>query len=291
MNTGLALAEKYAFNKTKIHIMKKHILLLLALLAFNFSTFAQAPAAFKYQGVARNANGEVYKGQAIQLRFILLEEDGSTTPTPIYEEQHTVFTSPQGVFSVNIGEGTPIQGGFAGADWRNGSYSLQVKFNPNGGNNFIDLGKSRLLSVPYALHAETVSNTDDADADPNNEIQTISTDGKNIILSKNGGTISIADGIQGPKGDQGDAGPAGPQGPKGDQGDAGPAGPQGPKGDQGDAGPAGPKGDPGTYTSGSGIQITGDEISAIDADTTNEIQQLSLNGSNLTLSKGAVLFN
>ena len=311
--------------------MKKHILILLALLAFSLSTFAQAPAAFKYQGIARNANGEVYKGQAIQLRFILLEEDGSISPIPIYEEQHTVFTSPQGIFSVNIGEGTPIQGDFTGADWRNRSYSLQVKFNPSGGNNFIDLGKSRLLSVPYALHAETVSNTDDADADPNNEIQTISTDGKNIILSKNGGIIPLADGIQGPKGDQGiagpqgpkgdqgvagpagpqgpkgdqgvagpagpqgpkgdqgDTGPAGPQGPKGDQGDTGPAGSQGPKGDQGDAGPAGPqgpKGDPGTYTSGSGIQITGDEISAIDADTTNEIQQLSFNGNNLTLSKG-----
>ena len=278
--------------------MKKHTLTLLAFLAFSISTFAQSPAAFKYQGVARNADGEVYKGQAIQLRFVLLEENGSTNPITIYEEQHTVFTSPQGVFSVNIGEGTPVQGDFSGADWRHKSYSLQVKFNPNGSNNFIDLGKSRLLSVPYALHAETVSNADDADADPSNEIQTISTDGKNIILSKNGGTIPIADGIQGPqgergpegpqgpKGEQGTAGPIGPQGPKGEQGTAGPIGPQGPKGEQGDTGLQGPKGDAGSYTAGPGISISGDEISTLDTDPTNEIQTLDLTNNKLSLSYG-----
>ena len=48
--------------------------------------------------------------------------------------------------------------------------------------------------------------------------------------------------IQGPKGDTGATGPAGPQGLKGDTGATGPAGPQGPKGDTGATGPAGPQG-------------------------------------------------
>ena len=39
-----------------------------------------------------------------------------------------------------------------------------------------------------------------------------------------------ADGVSGPKGDKGDAGPQGATGPKGDKGDAGPTGPQGPAG-------------------------------------------------------------
>jgi hypothetical protein len=59
---------------------------------------------------------------------------------------------------------------------------------------------------------------------------------------------------QGPKGDQGIAGPKGDPGPqgvqgargeKGDKGDQGAQGIQGPRGDKGDAGPPGPKGDTG----------------------------------------------
>ena len=46
-------------------------------------------------------------------------------------------------------------------------------------------------------------------------------------------------GLEGPKGDQGDAGADGARGPKGDQGDTGATGAQGPKGDQGDAGATG----------------------------------------------------
>ncbi|HFV7913859.1 TPA: phage tail protein, partial [Escherichia coli] len=52
---------------------------------------------------------------------------------------------------------------------------------------------------------------------------------------------------QGPKGDTGERGPAGPQGPKGETGERGPAGPQGLKGDTGARGPAGLQG-PRGYT-------------------------------------------
>lgn len=45
---------------------------------------------------------------------------------------------------------------------------------------------------------------------------------------------------QGPKGDTGPQGPAGPQGPTGDAGPEGPVGPTGPKGDAGPQGPPGP---------------------------------------------------
>ncbi|MEM6397079.1 MAG: tail fiber domain-containing protein [Bacteroidota bacterium] len=93
-------------------------------------------------------------------------------------------------------------------------------------------------------------------------------------------------GIAGPQGPQGNTGPTGapgapgPQGIVGPQGPAGAMGPQGPQGDQGPAGPAG------TYTAGSGINIAGDEISAVDPSSTNEIQSLTLTGNNLELSNG-----
>jgi hypothetical protein len=235
--------------------MLKKIVLPITILFLNIALLAQAPGAFKFQGVARDANGQVYRTTAIQLRLALLEEDSSLNPLAIYEEQHTIFTSPQGVFSVNIGEGTPLIGSFTLADWQNNQYSLQVQFNADGSNNFIDLGKSKLLSVPYALHAESVTNSDDADADPQNEIQRLSIVGDSLVLSNNGGAILLAATGQGPAGPQGETGPAGPQGPAG------------------------------TYTAGAGITISNDQISATDADPTNEIQQLTIDDGQLKLSQ------
>ncbi|MEM6377110.1 MAG: tail fiber domain-containing protein [Bacteroidota bacterium] len=343
--------------------MLKKFLLSFAILFIQIALFAQAPTAFKFQGVARDANGQVFRTTAIQLRLALIEEDGSLNPPAIYQEQHTLFTSSQGVFSVNIGEGTALLGNFALADWQNNQYSLQVQFNADGSNNFIDLGKSKLLSVPYALHAESVTNSDDADADPQNEIQRLSIIGDSLVLSNNGGAVLLAatgqgpaglQGDQGPAGPQGDQGPAGPQGeqgpagpqgeqgpagpqgdqgpagsqgeqgpagpqgeqgpagPQGDQGPAGPQGEQGPAGPQGEQGPAGPQGEQGpagpqgeqgpagpqgeqgsagpqgpagTYTAGAGITINNDQISAVDTDSTNEIQQLLIDNGELMLSK------
>jgi hypothetical protein len=72
-------------------------------------------------------------------------------------------------------------------------------------------------------------------------------------------------------------GTAGAQGIQGPQGETGPAGPQG---DQGETGPAG------SYTAGAGINIVGDQISADDSSPTNELQNLQLSGTNLSLSNG-----
>jgi hypothetical protein len=93
---------------------------------------------------------------------------------------------------VNIGEGTAIQGDFSVLDWANQQYGLQVKIDPDDTNNFIDLGKSRLLSVPYALHAETVSNSDDADADPTNEIQSLNLTGTDLSISGVASSIDLS---------------------------------------------------------------------------------------------------
>lgn len=93
--------------------------------------------------------------------------------------------------------------------------------------------------------------------------------------------IQGATGAVGPQGLQGATGAVGPQGLQGLQGVAGPTGPQGATGLTGATGPAG------TYTAGTGISITGSTISNTgDLSNTNEIQTLSLSGSNLSLSNG-----
>ena len=69
----------------------------------------------------------------------------------------------------------------------------------------------------------------------------------------------------------------------GKKGDPGEKGDVGPKGDKGDPGPPG---NAGNYIAGSGITIESNTISAVDNSISNELQQLSLSGTQLSLSQG-----
>lgn len=170
---------------------KTHYLICLLLSISLSPNFAQAPTAFKYQGLARDASGAVYASQIIQLQFLILEDNNNQDATVVYEEQHTLMTSPEGVFSASIGEGLPLKGQFADIDWSAFHYALQIKFRSGTEGNFIDLGNSPLLSVPYALHANTASLVDDADADPTNELQQLVLNGQDLSLSPGGGTVRL----------------------------------------------------------------------------------------------------
>lgn len=91
---------------------------------------------------------------------------------------------------------------------------------------------------------------------------------------------------------QGPAGPQGPEGPEGQEGAQGPEGPQGPQGPQGAQGPQGLQGLPGT-TSWNGLtdipasfSDNFDDVNDADANPSNELQTLSIQNSNLTISDG-----
>lgn len=395
------------------------ILRILCLLSISFiagTLLAQAPQQFKFQAVARDAMGTPYNNANLAVRVSIVRD--GTAGLIDYSERHSITTSPLGVFDLAIGNGSPISGLMEDVDWANHPYYLKIDIDPDGGTNYLNLGSSQLLSVPYAIYAGESGGGND---DPTDELQSLVydadtqtlslTDGNSIVLDisagsdsqtltydpttgnltiSNGNTINIPAGTvgpQGPAGPQGDqgpageAGPAGPQGipgpqgpqgpagqdgtgisiqgtvattndlpgngneqgdlyivaadgngyvwdgsmwtnvgqiqgPQGPQGVPGPAGPQGPvgmqgpqgnmgpqglagpQGLQGEAGPVGPQGGPGpqgpqgeqgpagNYMAGTGIQIDGDEISATDASPNNEIQNLSLNGAQLSLSDG-----
>jgi hypothetical protein len=115
-------------------------------------TYAQAPQAFNYQAVARDEAGNLIVDQAISVKISLL--DGSATGTVLYEETHQDTTDAFGAFSLAIGQGTPVTGTFSSIDWSSGAKFLQVSLDPEGGDNFVDVGTTQLLSVPYALYAE-----------------------------------------------------------------------------------------------------------------------------------------
>lgn len=123
--------------------------LLVALLAN-----AQSPQAFDFQGVARDAFGNVKSSESITLRISILV--GSPGGDVAYQELHSVTTSPFGLFTIAVGQGTPTESTFPAIGWGAASHFIQVEMDPSGGSDFQNMGTTQLLSVPYALHARAV---------------------------------------------------------------------------------------------------------------------------------------
>jgi hypothetical protein len=227
--------------------MRSFSLTFIFVFYFVLSNAQNVPFGFNYQGVASDNNSNPYKDKNISLELSIINE---VVGNVVYKEIHrNVKTSELGIFSVVVGNGTTLDK-LSDIDWGATSFSIRTKLDPNGGENFIEVGRSSLMAVPYALYA----------------------------LKTAQGTVP---GPQGPKGDKGDQGPAGAQGP---------IGMTGPKGDQGPTGPAnslsignvtsgqnasasiigsspqqslnlvlpqGPKGDPGTLSGSAGGDLTG----------------------------------
>jgi len=173
--------------------MKRILFSLSMIFCLTGFLYAQSPQSFKYQAVARDAMNQPIVSQAIGLRFSILES--GPTGTIVYAETQEPMTTDLGIFSVSIGTGTVQNGIFSTINWATSHFWLQVEMDASGGNNFQLMGSSQILSVPYALHAATVSDKNDADADPGNEIQSLSFDNTNNQLSISGGnTIPIPTG-------------------------------------------------------------------------------------------------
>ncbi|HRI00600.1 MAG TPA: hypothetical protein PK006_06070 [Saprospiraceae bacterium] len=167
--------------------MKINFIIFFLLCVSSLQLLAQAPKAFKYQAVVRNTAGNVISNQNVNLR-IDLTQNGSL----VYKEMHAATTNSFGLVNLEIGRGQTMAGTFANIDWSKAT-SIEIFLDPTGGTNHQSMGRSELLSVPYALYAATGGGGQDADADPNNEIQTISKNGSDITLSRNGGTVSVND--------------------------------------------------------------------------------------------------
>ncbi len=150
------------------------------------TSWTQSPNLFNYQAQALDANGAVLKNHTVKIRISILEN--SVNGTTAYQEEHQVTTSDVGIFTLQIGNGTVSTGQFANLQWNVNTYWLRVEgdFNSQG---YALLGSSQMVSVPYAMHAQTAAQVDDADADPSNEIQTLTKVGNSISLSGNGGEV------------------------------------------------------------------------------------------------------
>jgi hypothetical protein len=134
--------------------MNKFITLIA--LVFTFSLQAQVttpPQAFNYSAVARNSFGQPIATSTIGIQISIRRT--TALGVIVYQENHFVNTDAFGLFNLTVGGGAIISGSMSGIDWALDNYYLQVGMDANGGTNFLTMGASQLLSVPYALHAKT----------------------------------------------------------------------------------------------------------------------------------------
>ncbi|HLS70864.1 MAG TPA: hypothetical protein VK027_04310, partial [Chitinophagaceae bacterium] len=131
--------------------MKKLILPFTIALFSYLGMHAQAPKSFNYQGIARNSTGTPIPSQNISLKISIKE--GSENGSVVYSEVQSTSTNAYGLYNISIGKGTVEQGNMEDIDWGDGNKYIQVQIDPEGGNDYVNLGTTQLLSVPYALYA------------------------------------------------------------------------------------------------------------------------------------------
>lgn len=255
--------------------MKATLFTLIAL-TISLYSFGQSPEAFKYQAVVRNSSGTIITNQAVGYQLSILQ--GSPSGTSVYTETFNPTTNAYGLVNLEIGTGVTTDD-FSLIDWANGPYYIETSIDINGGTNYIVMGASQLVSVPYALHAKTagsitggISETDpifgasvasgitgsdttywnnkldtEVDGDTTNEIQALSISNDTVYLS-DGGFVKLPAGFDGQYSSL-----------------------------------TGTPTNVSTFTNDAGYLTSFNEV---DGDTTNELQSLSLSGNNLSISKG-----
>ena len=204
--------------------MKKIYLIIMILVLGVTSLFAQVPQKMTYQAVVRNASNQLVTNTNVGVRVSVLQ--GSINGASVYVETHSTNTNTNGLLTLEIGDGTTVQGTVGNIDWGNGPYFLKTEIDPNGGVNYSITSVQQLLSVPYALYAAEAGNVPAFAVTPTDT-------GYVLVLTPAGGNPQVYILRNGVDGAQGPEGPAGPEGPIGPQGPEGPTGPEGPIGQNG----------------------------------------------------------
>jgi hypothetical protein len=258
--------------------MKQLSISILILLTGAFA-FAQAPQGINYQAVVRDAGGNELVNQVVSLRMTILENNITT----VYSENHLSVTNDFGLVNLVIGQGTATLGVFNNIDWSTGNHFAQMEVDVTGGSNYLLMGSQRLMSVPYALYAETSGGQ--GSPGPTGPAGANGNDGTNGSDGATGATGSTgADGNDGATGATGSTGANGSDGPTGATGPTGADGNDGTNGSDGATGAQGPTGAQGS-SAGYGLVTDNQTWSQ----TIDELVSLTgLNGNSFFLECGHI---
>lgn len=128
--------------------MKRLFSILIAVFATAI-LIGQVPESFNYQAVLRDASGNIRANTDVSIDIAILQ--GSATGTQVFSEAHSTSTNEFGLVNLEIGSINSTS--FQTIDWEAGPYFVKVSVDET------DMGTSQLLSVPYALHSKTATNS------------------------------------------------------------------------------------------------------------------------------------
>ncbi len=146
-------------------------LLVMLLVCIAGSVVAQPPHSISTSAVALDPMGNVAKNRTIYVKDIIYQTS-AIGGVKVWEEAHVVTSNNEGLFTIYIGAGTKAAGinlnNIGQIDWGNGPFFINYKVAvaPSipaswwiPADNYVDVGTTQFLSVPYALYAGNASVT------------------------------------------------------------------------------------------------------------------------------------
>jgi hypothetical protein len=133
--------------------MIKKYLFCCALALATTTLIAQVPNSFNYQSVVRDGFGVLINSQQLGIKVSIVRD--SLGGAVEYSETHSASTNANGLFSIQIGEGTAVSGVFDNIQWETGGLFYQIEIDLQGGSNYSLNSFHSFTSVPYAQHAQT----------------------------------------------------------------------------------------------------------------------------------------
>jgi hypothetical protein len=113
-------------------------------------------ASFNFQALARSTSGKLLPVQALDVRISLTQREGQSVKT-LYAESHRAVTDDLGLFSLSVGNGTPLSGVFTEVPWSSGAVWMDLEVRAAGERAYALVQSTQLKPVPYAFHAKSAN--------------------------------------------------------------------------------------------------------------------------------------
>lgn len=136
----------------------KNLKITLILCFFTLTATAQQQQGFNYKALIKDASGNVLVNTPVRMLFNIQEE--LLPDNIVYSENQQVTTNENGIVILNIGYGDPDPAYdlFSDISWSfSVDYHLNVQIDINGGTNYVDMGTTQFMAVPFAKHASTAT--------------------------------------------------------------------------------------------------------------------------------------
>jgi hypothetical protein len=136
-------------KNAKANLMKN--ILPVLFIFFFLQAQAQAPQKINYQGVLRDVSGNILANQNICVQSTITDV---TSTANYYQETFNITTNQFGLFNIQLGAGLAPTGIYlSNVNWGSVTpyHKVEVKIGCTG--NYVLMGSSQLVSVPYALNA------------------------------------------------------------------------------------------------------------------------------------------